>query len=94
MKTTVNVGDSLFQRAKRQAMRDGVTLRELIENGLRRELDQRNQDLEKPFHLRRDIVIEGGVQPGIDLTDWNQIRDIIYEPRGIDPPPPPTKHDG
>jgi len=36
----------------------------------------------RPFKLR-DVSFRGeGVQPGIDLRDWDHIRSLIYEGRG------------
>lgn len=79
MKTTVEVNDGLMVQAKRFAKRQGITLRELIESGLRRELAERKttsagRTYRLPDRLRRD----GAVKPGIDLADWRQIRDLIH----------------
>ena len=38
MKTTVEIEDELFKAAKRAAVEEGVTLRELLEDGLRHRL--------------------------------------------------------
>ncbi|MEZ5458677.1 MAG: type II toxin-antitoxin system VapB family antitoxin [Steroidobacteraceae bacterium] len=43
MKTTIEITDDLLTRAKRIAQRDGTTLRELVEDGLRRTLKEREQ---------------------------------------------------
>ncbi len=69
MKTTVEISDPLFEEAKRESDRSGVTLRELIELGLRHELEQRKR--EKPF-LLRDASVPGGPAPGIreDRIRW------------------------
>jgi hypothetical protein len=50
MKTTVEIADPLFDEAKREAERSGCTLRDLIEVGLRKELERRATA--KPFKLR------------------------------------------
>jgi hypothetical protein len=63
MKTTVEIADPLFDEAKREAERSGCTLRDLIEIGLRQELDRRKQS--KPFKLRDASVKGGGLQPGV-----------------------------
>ena len=80
MKTTVEIADALLEDAKRVAARDGITLRALIEDGLRKTLAER-QNGRSGFKLRDASVSGGGVQPGIDLSNWEQIRDIIYEGR-------------
>jgi hypothetical protein len=63
MKTTVEISDPLLEEAKREAHRLGTTLRELIERGLRREIDERKQA--KPFKLRDGSVGGEGVYPGV-----------------------------
>lgn len=78
MKTTVEIADPLFEEAKRTAARDGTTLRELIELGLRRVLDERKTSQRKPFTLRDCSNKEAKLQPWIREGDWDQIRDIIY----------------
>ena len=65
MKTTVEISDPLFEAAKREAERSGVTLRELIESGLRRMLDERAQARSKPFKLRDASVGGHGLAPGL-----------------------------
>jgi hypothetical protein len=63
MKTTVEIADPLFNEAKREVERSGSTLRELIEIGLRAELDRRKQS--KPFRLRDASVKGAGLQAGV-----------------------------
>jgi hypothetical protein len=72
MKTTVEIADPLLEEAKREAQRLGVTLRELIERGLRRELDQRKEA--KPFKLRDGSVGGQGVYPGVRQDDPRAMR--------------------
>ena len=80
MKTTVEIEDRLFERAKREALRRKTTLRRLIETGLRRELTRPAK--RKKCVFKDESVGGDGLQPGIDLSNWAQIRDIIYEGRG------------
>ena len=63
MKTTVEIADPLFDEAKREAERSGCTLRDLIEVGLRNELDRRREGT--PFKLRDASVRGEGLQPGV-----------------------------
>ena len=65
MKTTVEISDPLFEAAKRESERSGVTLRELIESGLRRVLDEREQARSKPFKPRDASVGGGWLAPGL-----------------------------
>jgi hypothetical protein len=63
MKTTVEISDPLFAEAKREADRSGCTLRDLIEIGLRQELERRKQH--KPFKLRDASVKGHGLHAGV-----------------------------
>lgn len=78
MKTTVEIADPLLAEAKRVAASDGTTLRELIELGLRRVLDERKQQDKKPFKLRDMRNRNAVLQPGIREGDWGQMLDLIY----------------
>src|ERR1051326_8665456 len=69
MKTTVEIADPLFEEAKREADTSGCTLRDLIELGLRAELDRRKQ--RKPFKLR-DASVKGEPVPGM-RWDWRSL---------------------
>ncbi len=72
MKTTVEIADPLFDEAKREAERSGCTLRELIELGLRRELEGRKRA--KPFKLRDASVKGGKLVPGVRHDDARAMR--------------------
>ncbi len=79
MKTTVEIADGLFQAAKAAAARRKVPLRELIEEGLRHELE-RDEAPKPPFQLKDGSFYgRGGMVQ--DFT-WPEIRAIIYEGRG------------
>ena len=79
VKTTVEISDALLNEAKRVASRESSTLRELIEEGLRRSIDQRRT--RKGFHLRRASYRGKGLQPGVS-SEWDRLRDVVYEGRG------------
>ncbi|HJQ41413.1 MAG TPA: type II toxin-antitoxin system VapB family antitoxin [Thermoanaerobaculia bacterium] len=79
MKTTVEITDSLLDEAKQVASRESSTLRELIEEGLRRSLEERRK--KKDFRLRRASFRGKGLQPGIS-SQWDRLREIVYEGRG------------
>lgn len=80
MKTTVEISDALLEEAKSIARDQEVTLRALIEAGLRQEVEARKA--ERPFKLR-DAGFEGdGLRPGLSWDNWEQIRDAAYEGRG------------
>ena len=77
MKTTVDISDHLLEAAKQRARHDQRTLKDLVEDGLRRVLaDDPGQ---RPFKLRTVPPMQGqGLQPGITEGDWETIRDISY----------------
>ena len=79
MKTTVEISDALLEEAKRIASRESSTLRELIEEGLRRSLDERKK--RKSFRLRRASFRGKGLQAGVS-PEWNQLREAVYKGRG------------
>jgi len=47
MKTTLNIDDSVMQRLREEAARRGRTMSELVEAGLRRVLDEPEQDVDQ-----------------------------------------------
>ncbi len=76
MKTTVEVPDALFQRAKRLAKRTGRPMRVLIEEGLRRVLED-----EKPavrYRLPDRSVGQRGASNRLEVMDWATLRGEIY----------------
>lgn len=62
MKTTIDIADDLIKRAKIIQARDHVTLRSLIEDGLRDLLEKRS----KPAKYKFKPVVVGG--PDIDWS--------------------------
>lgn len=78
MKTTVNLPDELLRAAQDLARREGTTLRELLETGLRAVIKERSGDT--AFTLADASVGGRGLQPAFRDASWAQIRDAIYEP--------------
>ncbi len=81
MKTTLDISDPLLEQAKAIAVRDGVTLRSLVEQGLENILAER-QKASRPFKLKRASVKGEGLNPELANASWSTLRDIIYEGRG------------
>ena len=81
MKTTIDVADALLEEARQVAARDRTTLKELVQEGLRRVLDER-RPRRRTFQLRTIEPVGGGFQPECADGDWQRIRDMIYEGRG------------
>lgn len=78
MRTSIELSRALFLRAKKLARERRTTLRSLVEEGLRRVLDEPRV----PFRME-DLSFRGdGLVAGLDETDWDRIRDRSYEGRG------------
>jgi hypothetical protein len=75
MKTTIEIADDLLKRAKRQAQRENRTLREIIEEALRKQL---SSEVPETFRLKRHTFKGKGVQATIAEGDWSALRDLIY----------------
>jgi hypothetical protein len=80
MKTTVEISDTLLREARDVAARRGMTLRAIIEQGLRRVIDEARRP--KPFKLRKVGFGGTGLQPEFKDASWEQLRDTIYRGRG------------
>lgn len=72
MKTTLNIDDNVMQRLREEAARRGRTMSELVEAGLRRVLDEPEQDADR---VREPLPQwqSGGAR--IDVAD----RDALHE---------------
>ena len=80
MKTTIEIAEPILEDAKELARREGVTLRLLVEEGLRSVLAARQS--RKKFQLK-DAAFQGrGLQDGVEEGRWAAVRDAIYEGRG------------
>lgn len=80
MKTTIEIADPLMREARKVAADQGTTLRALVEQGLRRVIDERKE--KPPFKLQ--LVTSGGqgLRPELKNAGWDEIRDLIYEGHG------------
>jgi len=80
MKTTIDIADSLLDRAKAIAHRDKTTLRALVEQGLDTVMQQRARPPKNKFKM---ITCPGGA-PAKEFQNapWDRMRDEIYRGRG------------
>lgn len=77
MKTTVDISDTLLERAKRHAKRTGQPLRAVVEEGLRRVLE--SEPPRAPFRLRDDLSVGRAGDPNpLEKYTWAELRDEIY----------------
>lgn len=81
MKTTIEIADALLDQARAAAAREGVTVRSLVEEGLREVLARRRTRRTR-FQLRDASFTGEGLQPGVDVSDWGAIASAIYGGRG------------
>ena len=80
MKTTIDLSDALLHEARNVATRKGMTLRAIIEQGLRRVIDEANRS--QPFKLRDAGFGGSGLQAEFREASWEKLRDAIYRGRG------------
>ncbi len=74
MKTTIDIADGLLKEARKVIDREKITLRQLVELGLRHVLTEKRK--RQPFHLRLVTVSGGGLRQGIPDT---LPRELAYE---------------
>ena len=75
MKTTIDIADELLDEARARAKAEGTTLRALMERGLREVLAE--PPPESPWRFE-PVTFELHPEPGVDLRNWDQVREIIY----------------
>ena len=81
MLTTTRPPDPLFAQARRFADANNMTMKTLIEQGLRKVMAEQ-QKAHRPFKLRDGSVGGKGLAPEFQGAAWDQIRDAAYEGRG------------
>lgn len=80
MKTTIDIADALMKEAKRIAAREHTTVRELVELGLRRVVQERAR--RRPFRLKKAAFRGHGLQDRLQDLGWEGVLAAIYEGRG------------
>ena len=80
-KTTIELPKPVLLGLKRLAARRKTTMKAIIVESVQRTLREADVPA-KPFKLRDGSFKGNGLQPGVDLSNWDQIRDMIYEGRG------------
>lgn len=75
-RTTIRLPEELMRRAKRRAAAEGVTLTALIEDGLRRTLNDRAAPVKAKRISPRVSTATGGVMPGIDLSNSAALQEM------------------
>jgi hypothetical protein len=80
MKTTVEISDALLSAARKMALKNGTTVRALVEEGLRYLVEKRHA--QRRFRLRNRSWGSGGLRPEFRGSTWERIRDASYGGRG------------
>lgn len=80
MKTTIDIADGLFLRSKQISRERGVTLRELLSEGLAYAVEKWSA---MPAPRIKAVTFKGkGLAPEFRKASWNAIRDAAYEGHG------------
>jgi len=74
MRTTVDIDEQLLTYAKLQAVQQGCTLKQVIEDALRESFSRHrlNQD-----SVKLDTASGVGLKPGVDLDNSRSLSDIM-----------------
>ena len=80
MKTTIEIAPAILERSKRLAREEHVTLRALVEEGLRHVISAREK--RSSFTLRPIQFTGGGFREGFESPSWDRVREAIYSGRG------------
>lgn len=75
MRTTMNLSDDLMRRVKQEAAARGTTVTALVDEALRRLLEDRNDEAD--VRVRLPVVSGRGPLPGVDLHDNASLADLV-----------------
>ena len=79
MRTSVDIPDALLRRARSLASERGITLRQLLVDGLTAALDR--EEL-RPQHRMKDISYgRGGLVRGLSWSDTERMNELVYGDR-------------
>jgi hypothetical protein len=80
MRTSVDIPDPLFRRAKKLAREQGLTLRQLLVEGLRAMLERSAPAAR--YRMRDCSFGEGGLVSGLAWSDTERLDELAYGDRG------------
>ena len=80
MKTTIDISDPLLKEAKKLSAQKQITLRTLVEQGLREIISKQKPD--HKFQLRKASYKGKGLQDEFRDESWQKIRAAAYEGHG------------
>ncbi|MBM4112061.1 MAG: hypothetical protein FJ253_01605 [Phycisphaerae bacterium] len=82
MKSTFELPDALFRQLREHAARNGTTIKAVLQAALRMYFRGAGKGRAPRFKLRDGSVRGMRLVPGVNLSDWSSINEIIYEGRG------------
>ena len=82
MKTTVEIADDLFHRVQKLARDEKTTFRALTEEGLRRMLEQKQDETPENKWVWDLVTFKGDLTEEFKDAFWEKFRDEIYRGRG------------
>lgn len=74
MKTSIDIDDQLLLHAKHQAVEQGCTLKQIVENALR---DFFARQLQPRQLINLQTFAGAGLKPGVNLEDNRSLNDIM-----------------
>ena len=75
MRTTLNIDDHLMAKVKQIARSSGITITQVVENALRKEIAGEPPD-RKQFEFPW-ITVSGRILPGVDLSDRDSLHEVM-----------------
>lgn len=75
MRTTMDLNDAILRQAKKKAVDEGRSVKAIVEDALQLYLNPKAPA--KPYKLKWGEAKGGGLQPGVDLNDWDALRDLM-----------------
>ena len=80
MKTTIELSDNLFARARQLARTERKTLRAIVEEGITLALDAHDRRQSPKI---KPVVFDGkGLSDEFRQAPWQRMREVIYAERG------------
>lgn len=77
VRTTVNIDEQLLAEAKVHAARSRRSMTSLLEDALRRYLEEAGAAPSVPIDLPEFVPSTPGLRPGVDLDDREQLADLL-----------------
>ena len=74
MRTTVNIDDQLLLYAKHQAVQQGCTFKQILQDALR-DFFSHQSSQQKPVSL--ETFLGAGLKPGLNLVNGRSLNDIM-----------------